>query len=217
MARSRTADLGGKRTLLILQFALAGTPCKARRMQERSSAKWKVRSTLREATGAVHERLHRAPPFAAIADRQLDLAGYTELLAQIAAFHFTVGREFDRGDERRQMLSRDLEILGSPAPQRLRWNSPTTGSAGLGVAYVVEGSSLGGKVIYRQLDYLFGHSAAGRHFFRGSTSDRQRWQALCRDLEAEGQNPDAIQEIIDGAAAAFAFFEQLISRWGDRD
>ena len=186
-------------------------------MHEHSSAKWKVRSTLREATGAIHERLHRAPPFAAIADQQLDLAGYTELMTLIAAFHFTVGEEFERGDERRQMLSQDLELLGLPAPKRLRWNSPKIRSAQLGVAYVVEGSSLGGKVIYRQLDYLFGDSAAGRHFFRGSASDGQRWQALCRALESEGHNPGAIEELIDGAAAAFAFFEKLISQWRDYD
>jgi heme oxygenase len=182
-----------------------------------SSAKWKVRSTLREATGPIHERLHRARPFVAIADQQLDLAGYSDLLAQMAAFHFTVGQKLERGVERRNMLLRDLEALGSPVLKPVRWNSPTTGPGALGVAYVVEGSSLGGKVIYRQLDYLFGHSAAGRHFFRGTALDGQRWQALCRKLEAEEHNPGAIEEMINGAASAFAFFEQLISRWGGRD
>lgn len=167
---------------------------------------------LRGATGAIHERLHRAPPFAAIANQQLGVGGYAELLARIAAFHFTVGEHVDLDHARRQRLARDLQVLGLPAPERLHWGSPTSALARLGLAYVVEGSTLGGKVIYRQLDYLFGRSAAGRRFFRGSASDGPRWQALCRDLESEGQTPRAIDEMTAGAIAAFELFERLVAR-----
>jgi heme oxygenase len=169
-----------------------------------------VRSALRDATGAVHERLHHAPPFAAIADQQLDVAGYTKLLARIAAFHLTVSKDLELDDTRPRLLARDLEVLGSPSPERLHWRSPESASARLGLAYVVEGSALGGKVIYRQLDYLFGNSARGRRFFRGSPSDGPRWQTLCRRLEQEGQTPRGLDEMIGGATAAFALFEQLV-------
>ena len=81
----------------------------------------------------------------------------------------------------------------------------------LGWAYVVEGSSLGGKVIYRQLDYLFHRSAAGRLFFRGSPADSHCWQALCHDLEARGQTAKALDEMIFGARAAFALFERVLT------
>ena len=179
-------------------------------MQGRSSAKSKVRSALREATGAVHERLHQTPAFAAIANQQLDVAGYTALLGRIAAFHFTVGRDLETDNARPQLLAVDLDVLGAPAPQPVRWSFPKNVWGRLGIAYVVEGSSLGGRVIYRQLDYLFGHSTAGRQFFRGSASDVPRWQALCRLLEAEGQTHRAVDEMIAGATAAFALFEQLV-------
>ena len=179
-------------------------------MQGRGSARWKVRGALRAATGAVHERLHQAPPFAAIANRELDLRGYSDLLARIAAFHFTVGPEIGLGHGRRELLMRDLEGLGAPQPDRLYWSPPKTVPAKLGWTYVVEGSSVGGKVIYRQLDYLFGSSATGRLFFRGSALDGPRWQALCGDLEAEGHSDRSVGEIIGGATAAFALFEQAI-------
>jgi heme oxygenase len=172
--------------------------------------RWKARSALREATRAVHERLHQTPCFAAIANQELDVGRYAALLGRIAAFHCTVGPDHQHGNERRQLLARDLEVLGWPAPRPVNWSSPKSASARLGLAYVVEGSTLGGKVIYRQLDYLFGHSVAGRRFFRGSASDGPRWQALCRHLEAEGQTRRAVDEMIVGATAAFALFEQLI-------
>lgn len=203
--------MGGMRTFSVLRFALAETACKSGRMQGPASVKWKVRSALREATGAVHERLHRSPSFAAIANQQLDVAGYTALLARIAAFHFTVSEHVELNAARSQRLARDLQVLGSPAPLRLNWNSPKTAAARLGLAYVVEGSTLGGKVIYRQLDYLFGRSAAGRRFFRGSASDGPRWRALCRRLEIEGHAPRSVDEMTAAAIAAFALFEQLIA------
>ena len=181
-------------------------------MQGSSSGRSKVRSALRQATAAIHDRLHQAPAFVAIADQQLDIAGYTELLARIASFHLTVGQYSESGNLRAQLLARDLKVLGSPAPECRHWSFPRTRLGNLGLTYVVEGSSLGGKVIYQQLDYLFGNSAAGRRFFRGSTSDGLRWQALCRRLEEEGQTPFAVHEMISGATAAFALFEQTVVR-----
>jgi heme oxygenase len=180
-------------------------------MQGRNSADWKVRNALREATGAIHERLHDAPPFMAIARQQLNMSGYTDLLARVAAFHFTVGQDLELDNVRPRLLARDLELLGSPLPARRHWRSPKTASARLGLAYVVEGSSLGGKVIYRQLDYLFGDSAAGRRFFLGSPSDGPRWRALCRHLELEGRAPRVLDEMICAATSAFALFEQLVA------
>lgn len=186
-------------------------------MQGRSSSQRKVRSALREATGAVHERLHQAPLFTAIANQQLDVSGYTALLERIAAFHFTVRRHLELDSARPQLLSMDLEDLGSPAPQPVGWNFPKAASAKLGMAYVVEGSSLGGKVIYRQLDYLFGRSVAGRRFFRGSAADGPRWQTLCCNLEAEGRTSQTVDEMVAGAMATFALFEQLVDSGGEHE
>lgn len=177
-------------------------------MQRLGSRSSTVRAILRHATDAVHERLHQAEPFAAIAYRRLSRAGYAELLGRIAAFHFTIDAE--PGESRRALLSADLDALAAPPPPRLAWNAPASRAGRLGCAYVVAGSSLGGRVIYRQLDYLFGDSPEGRSFFRGSPADGARWRALCSRLEAEGAVPGAVDRMIAGAEAAFALFERAI-------
>lgn len=180
-------------------------------MKGYGSADWKVRRALRDATGAVHERLHEAPPFLAIAEQRLSLPGYTDLLRKIAAFHFTVAADLELDEGRRELLSRDLGALGTGAASRVDWSASPSHAARLGCSYVVEGSSLGGKLIYRQLDYLFGESAGGRRFFRGSPSDGARWRLLCQRLEGEGRKPDALDEMIAGAQRTFALFEQLVA------
>jgi heme oxygenase len=181
-------------------------------MQGSSATDWNVRGALRDATSAVHQRLHEARPFAAIAEARLGLEGYRDLLGKIAAFHFTVGAELEVSPDRTQLLMRDLDALGGGAADRVDWTGPATGAAKLGCAYVVEGSALGGKIIYRQLDYLFGERPQGRLFFRGLPRDSARWRSLCRQLEVEGREPGALAEMIAGATGAFALFEQLVSQ-----
>ena len=166
---------------------------------------------LRDATDAAHERLHQAEPFAAIAAERLSRAGYTDLLARIAAFHFTIDTPApDPEDTRRALLKADLDTVRAPAPAPLAWSAPPSRAGRLGCAYVVAGSALGGKVIYRQLDYLFGDSPDGRRFFRGASGDGARWRALCDRLETEGAEAGAVDRMIAGAKAAFALFERSI-------
>jgi heme oxygenase len=179
-------------------------------MHHPSSAKSEVRAALREATGAIHVRLHQARPFAALARQQLDADGYTDLLRRIAAFHLTVAPSLTLDGSRGRRLAQDLAALGSAVPLRLDWSVPETPAAKLGWAYVVEGSSLGGKVIYGQLDYLLGNSVEGRSFFKGSALDRVRWQTLCERLEAAGRSAAAVKEMVDGANDAFELFEQAL-------
>ena len=191
-------------------IAVAEASCKASRMSQRKSVEFRVRDALREATGAVHERLHEARPFTALMNKQLDMKGYTGLLRRIAAFHFTVGASLELDDARGKLLARDLDVLRSSAPARLDWRAPKSPAARLGWSYVAEGSSLGGRVIYRNLDYLFGNSIEGRCFFKGSADDRIRWQLLCDRIEAEGRTCGAVDEMIGGANDAFELFERAL-------
>ena len=170
----------------------------------------KVRRTLSEATSGIHERLHRAAPFGAIAAKRLDLDGYRKLLGKIAAFHFAVGPALKLSAARRGLLSQDLDAVDGASPPPIRWDPPETPAGRLGCAYVVEGSTLGGKILFRQLDYLFGAATLGRSFFRGTPADGARWGALCVALETHGQEPEALDAMIAGARDTFALFERLI-------
>ena len=83
-------------------------------------------------------------------------------------------------------------------------------AARLGWRYVIDGSIFGGRVIYRQLDYLFGTGERGRRFFGGAPGGTTGWQRLCVQLERAGADARALGEMIAGAAEAFASFERLV-------
>lgn len=171
---------------------------------------WPVRSALRKATGGVHERLHRAEPFGALARGELGRAAYLELLSTFSIFHATVSASLGLDEDRRIRLARDLEYLGGRQQPPVAWSPPASTAGRLGSAYVVEGSSLGGKIIYRQLDYLFGAKPDGRRFFQGTDADAGRWRSLCQRIETVGQDGEARDEMIAGASSTFALFEKLI-------
>jgi len=78
-----------------------------------------------------------------------------------------------------------------------------------GLAYVVEGSQLGGQVLYRRL--------AGRlaphplRYLRGSGSATgARWRAFTAALEAHVRGPAPTAAACDGARAAFGVLQTLL-------
>jgi len=194
------------------------------RLRSRKPESPSARLALREATHVVHERLHEAPAFRAIADRQLDRCGYAELLGRLLAFHRAVDPLIAQGravlgfgdgsgnGARIGWLEADLAYLGGgkvplvPAAAGDDWHAA-------GCLYVVEGSVLGGKLIHRQLDYLFAANEDGRSFFAGAAGaagDSARWRDLCGRLDAYGVQPGRLAAMTAGAAAAFALLEACL-------
>ena len=165
-----------------------------------------VREALRSATAAVHERLHVAAPFQAIAAGALPAERYGRLLGRIHAFHSLV----DPHTTRLEALEADLEELHALAAVPPLWERPEGAAARLGCDWVALGSAIGGKLIYRQLDYLFGSTSAGRRYFLGSPGEAKAWRALCRRLEEEGSASAPRAEMVAGARSAFALFERCI-------
>lgn len=190
-------------------------------VRARKVARPVVRALLQDATMDVHLRLHGAASFAALAEGRLDREGYADLLGRLLRFHAAVRASTTRArgllgltddaDRRVELLREDLTKLGvPPAPPALPlplppWSDAETG----GCLYVVEGASLGGKLIFRQLDYLL-ESDAGRGFFRGAGDDALRWRRLCAALEAHGAEEQRLAAMARGATAAFALFEACL-------
>ena len=118
--------------------------------------------------------------------------------------------------EGRELLETDLTSLGaSPSRARLNWTALSR-EALYGALYVAEGSALGGRVIARQLDYLFGDAAEGRTFFRGdgdtgSGGDaRLGWRTFLRSL-AQDCDEASMPQLLAGAEASFALFERCVA------
>lgn len=177
-----------------------------------------VRARLRAATHDIHQDLHRAAPFAAIADGNATLESYGATLIFLHRFHSTLALLCERGAlalgvprladaHRRRIAALESDL------NRLGWKAATSDySLGdrsdafcAGVLYTAQGSTLGGKLIYRQLDALLPDDT-GRTFFKGSQGDAGDWQALCAALEIHGDEPTEMEA---GALQAFRWFQDM--------
>ena len=182
-----------------------------------SSARPSVRMQLRAATDDIHQALHRAAPFAAIAEGRETLTGYGETLRMLYRFHAAMHDMCVAGAAalgagplglahaaRIQALADDLAHLGLAAPPVVP-EAPGEGGFCAGLLYTVQGSTLGGKVIFRQLDGLL-PDARGRGFFQGTADDARHWQILCAALESRAD----IAALQAGARHGFARFAELL-------
>ena len=176
-----------------------------------------VRADLRLATEEVHERLHEAEPFRMIADGALNMQGYRSLLSAILQFHASLQpilaghpetAHLGGGLDRVERLQFDLRHVGAAIPSSPQADIALDADEAIGCLYVVQGSTLGGRVIYRQLDYLF-DGPEGRSFFLGGGEDKARWQKVRALLEE--QPPERREGLRRGATRTFGFFEECLA------
>lgn len=176
-----------------------------------------TRARLRAATDDVHQALHRAAPFAAIADGAATLETYSDLLAFLYRYHGAMAGWCAAGaaalglpvlaaahQARLTALRQDIAYLGRAAPEAEQ-EMARPGAFAAGVLYTVQGSTLGGKTIYRQLGGLLSGDE-GRLFFKGSRDDGHVWQMLCAALEDQTDGA-ALEE---GARYGFARFAGMM-------
>lgn len=178
---------------------------------------------LRDATGAVHERMHGHDGFHAIKNGTIDKTFYRQLLCRLYGFHKPFERETGFGDMRSKWLGQDLEALGLDVTLYEKILDCTdiprlqTAHRRLGALYVVAGSALGGRQLARGLDHLFPPGAtAGRLFFLGHGAQTGAvWRDYLAQLAAVPPDPHTQTEIVDAAIDTFAVFERWASGWKD--
>lgn len=185
-------------------------------------AAMEARTLLRDATAAIHTRLHTVPAFAALAAGHLSRAAYARLLHRLLGFHLAVEASLAAAPSLRPYgidlaercrsgaLRADLATLGMPdaGPLAPLPAFPTAARA-LGCLYVVEGSTLGGRQLARGLDHLLPAGAlAGRAFLLGhGPRHGAMWQACCAAIEACGEEPGGQAGMAAAATETFAAFE----------
>ncbi|WP_294173079.1 biliverdin-producing heme oxygenase [uncultured Sphingomonas sp.] len=193
-----------------------------RRSRQRSAQP--ARSALQAETTSIHEALHDAPPFAAIAEQRLRSSDYTRLLSALFAYHSSLQFIVAAGcrrlelqallnacELRRHRLAVDLATLNAQLPPVGKSVAAVDDAWAVGCLYTLVGSSLGGKVIFRQLDYLL-PTPAGRTFFAGTAGDGERWREFCNRLEAFGTEQQSLTPLIEGAHFAFEHFASCLER-----
>jgi heme oxygenase len=178
-----------------------------------------VRHRLRAATDAVHQALHHAAPFTAIADGKVTREGYAQTLSMLYRFHagqapscqraaavLALPQIADAHAARLDALRADIAWLDGAVPSGDAV-PVLSNDACIGVLYTVQGSTLGGKILCRQLDSLLPDDN-GRLFFKGTSDDGRHWPALCAALERHSGD---IAQMEAGALSAFGRFQELLS------
>lgn len=180
-------------------------------------------SALRSATASRHEELDSGLPIgapdASLSDYAAHLAMLRAWLAPLQAWlaRFADGPGFDPQFDLRDrlaLLERDLAEQGMPvsaffdaAPD---WPVDASPAWRWGVHYVIEGSQLGGAVLYQRL-----HERLAPHplrYLKGTDAGPgPRWRAFMLALREHVRTP---QEILDASAGACAAFDGILALRG---
>jgi heme oxygenase len=184
-------------------------------------------AALRAATRTVHERLEAALP---LTDPGLTLAAYRVIVEAFHGFYAPLEPRLAKaaelsaggvpvgGREKRGRLRGDLLALGASdasvdaLPLCAAVPDVTTPGAALGCLYVLEGATLGGRVIVRKLRDLGLGPTTGAAFFDGYGVETGRmWASFCVQLVA---SPWERAETVAAAVATFVEFERWLRARG---
>ncbi|QXQ07605.1 biliverdin-producing heme oxygenase [Sphingosinicellaceae bacterium] len=173
---------------------------------------------LKRETRDLHDRVETGFD---LTGRVRSLDGYRGALLALHHLHGVAGAALDavdwRGEAvdtdrmatRRGWLADDLRALGydvpPPSSQRLDLDGPVEA---LGCLYVLEGSMLGGRVIYRTIGSALGIGSAngGRYFCGFGSGTAGAWSEFVTVLDTHAVAADGAAAL-RGARKTFALFE----------
>jgi len=185
-----------------------------------------LREALRQSTRADHERVDR---LLKLDSPELTLARYGEFVRCAHAFHAAMEPAFEGGPleawgidmERRSKRAwleddlRHLALAPLPPPET---PPPRTKPALLGRAYVLEGATLGGRVLLERLSPRCGISpGGGATYLAGYAAETGRmWRSFVSALDAAPLTAAEAAACIAGARETFAAYEALFRArgWG---
>jgi heme oxygenase len=185
---------------------------------------------LREATGPMHQRLENTPISRALMQDDLSFDTYIEYLAhmrQVIAwseqrvFPVMNGVLADIDSRRKlEMIDDDLAVLlgkgNTVKPVDFKGFTNATQSVGhaLGHMYVMEGATLGGRVILQHIKKTVGldENTGGTRFFAGYGAETgSRWKTFMNVLAERAVTEEIENDVISGAMAAFEQIEEYFA------
>jgi heme oxygenase len=181
---------------------------------------------LRDRTRAAHDRAEEALP---LLDPALDEARYRAILAGFWGFHAALEprlaavaelREWGLDPAERRKLPRlehDLRTLGAdPARLAVADAVPEVEgvAAALGCMYVLEGATLGGRVISRHLAELGIGPDTGGAFFAGYGDETgEMWKSFSAAIGAYAEaHPESTARMAEAADETFTLLERWLAR-----
>lgn len=183
---------------------------------------------LKAATAAHHAHVEAAMPSL---DQLATPAGYAAALRALHGFHAawepaiwrTPGLAetgLDDGRRKLPLLEADLRALGvEPCAARPPRPDLPDAAAALGALYVLEGATLGGRIIHRRVAGPLGvtpeHGAAYYHGYGERTGER--WKAFGAAATHWAAEAGAEPRVVAGAVACFAALEAWLATPGVLD
>lgn len=157
-------------------------------------------------------------------------AGYAAALRALHGFHLAwepaiwrapgiADARLDDGRRKLPLLERDIRALGVRAGGAAPAADVPDAAAALGALYVLEGATLGGRIIHRRVAGPLGITPArGGAYYHGYGDETgPRWKAFgeaaTRFADATGSGP----RVVDGAVACFAALEAWLALPGVLD
>lgn len=182
---------------------------------------------LRAATSSAHRELEQIPISAALLQPTLTDAVYFEYLSLMhdivadAEQHiFTQLPAYIPDAQKRlktKWLDRDL-AFGGLKPQAkaypLSAKGPFSDAFAMGIFYVIEGSTLGGRFILRNVQEILGRDQnnGAAYFYAYGNHTGSYWKNFLESLTQYAADFDQQQEIIDGAVFAFEAIHQHFAK-----
>lgn len=184
---------------------------------DRAERKKQFFQRIKTATADLHRQTEGSRLSVALMNENLSESGYREYLLRmkdIVAYYENnlfggLGNIIPDIEKRRKLhlIENDLAFLGG-AIQTDDFSLPNTDSTGklLGYLYVLEGSTLGGAMIYkhvsRHLDIT--EEKGGAYFTSYQAELSAKWKSFLDILGEHGLDEKQANEIIEGAKIAFA-------------
>jgi heme oxygenase len=176
-------------------------------------------------TAAEHEAVEGATGVMAPG---LTLAGYRAYLERTFGFYLIVEQQLRAhgvwealrlpatARQKLPLLAEDLVLLGNLEPASIRACDapPDFASIGeaVGGAYVIEGSTLGGRVILRHIQRRFGPNVAHAFLDGYGANTGKKWQSFRAALERFASSREIEDRMVAGAQKTFHSFARWLAR-----
>jgi heme oxygenase len=177
----------------------------------------RLRQETRSAHGELDETLHLIDRLSSIRQRANVLAGYHRFHhaaeAAIAPFLGAIPDLDFAARRRSRLIAEGMGILGQEMlPDQATIPGISTQSEAFGALYVLEGSSLGGRVILKELKRR-GASLKGLGFLDPyGFNTGPRWRSFLAILEREVDSAERQSDAVTGALNTFAFAKSCLRK-----
>jgi heme oxygenase (biliverdin-IX-beta and delta-forming) len=216
VAGYRPHDLAASPSLVCVAVCVATEEETILETEYQISAELPVINRLRNATGMLHDRIEkRFDAVAELADPALRPLVIRRYAALHGPAHAALAPELD-GVDGLDFASRSRAWSAVRWPPSDAWATPPfPGPAdrweALGVLYVVEGSTLGGRFILRELDTKGIRSPELSFLDPYGRAGGRMWRALLAVLEREGsRSPTYLESMCRGAMLGFLHAERVL-------